>query len=1475
MTTRISPPSFHKDKSYELYRQELLAWSVISELDKEKAGIAIALSLPDSDPSMIREKVFSQISIEELKQENGLDILIAFLDRHLAKDDLSDCLQKFEDFDAFSRNGSQSINEYIAMFDDKYRKLERKKIRLPSEILAFKLLRNSKISDEEKMLVLTGMDYENRETLYEQAKRSLKKFKGDEVKTNTSIKFEPAFLAENEEALLAAGYYKRGHRRRGSNFRGSGRGSGFISSQRGSKQINPTGVDGRILTCRSCGSYRHLANTCPDRNNPKGPDGNPATCPSCGSYRHLLPKCPDSWENMAKVNIAEENVVLFTGYQKQEIQQLGTEARNCAVLDSACSSTVCGITWLNSYLDSLDDTDLNKITYKDGHRVFKFGGGTKLKSEGEYTLPIRIVGNNVTVKTDVVDSDIPLLLSRSSMKKAKVKMDLENDTAVILGKDVALNLTSSGHYCIPIDKTETVEAHEVNSVKLEELSFSEQKSALLKLHRQFAHPTRTRLAALLKDAMVWKDEYGDILDEIASRCQLCQLYARTPPKPVVSMPMAKSFNEKVAMDLKQYKGRWILHIIDMWSRYTMSMFINRKKTSCVIDALMKNWVGVFGVMGSLLTDNGGEFSSDEMREITSILNIRLCTTAGMSPFQNGLCERVHAITDMMLLKLEAENSGVDLGTLLSWANMARNSLQMWNGFSSHQLVFGRNPNLPNIMQAGLPVLEGSTSSEIFYRHLKSLYETRKAYIQSEADERIRRALRSKVRAAEQVFENGDPVFYKRDGRERWLGPGKVVFQDGKVVFVRHGGVFVRVSPNRLCKVKPGFGDESCENLDPNNQKQNAAEVATGRETVSVTTKKFPAATPEVYTSPATIISETLPTEIHNSPATQVTDTPLPVIPGVLNDQTNPDTANLNNHLEGTDSDKSNSRLRRNEQVKYKLPGTEEWLAATILGKAGKNTGKNRDWYNIQDHINGSQKSLDFGKVEWKTLDNDTNEQVQFTEDIYKTDTIEQNTAKQTELQKLLDFNTYQEVEDKGQDTISTRWVITTKNGTVKARLVARGFEEYHFIEKDSPTIGKGAMRVFLTIASSRKWRVKTTDIKSAFLQGEKLDREVYIRPPGESSTPKGFIWKLRHGLYGLKDGARKFFLSVRNELLSLGCTQSNFDPAMFMLAESGCLHGIICCHVDDFLHAGSKTFEAIMHKLCDRFLAGKMEDGDFKYIGFRIIQEVDKIILDHSGYITGLDHPRLEPGRTSQRLDELNPKEQTLYRKIVGQLNWAVQGSRPDLAFEMVDMSTKLNKATVGDLVRAIKTIGRLKEIRSIQLYPCLGGNEADDWEVFVFTDAALGNLNDGKGSVGAYIIWLKDRNGNCCPIAWQAKKIKRVVRSTIAAEGLALLEGLEAAIYYRELITNLLFLEPTNLPITAFVDNRSIMEAMQSTKLVDDMRLRIDVAALCEMQGNNSVSVKWCPGKIQLANSLTKRGASGIELLGVLQRGKMPEEFM
>ena len=188
------------------------------------------------------------------------------------------------------RNDGQAINEYIAMFDSKYRKIEKKKMTLPSEILAFKLLKKANITKEERLLVLTGMNYENKSTLYEEAKASLKKFKGDESvqKEKSSIKLEPAYPAENEEALLAAGYVKSKSNRNFDSRRGARRdwgGFGRSSSSRGAqKNFSPKSAKNK-------------------RMNPVGTDGRTLTCKCCGSFRHLVANCPDTWENQPKVNV--------------------------------------------------------------------------------------------------------------------------------------------------------------------------------------------------------------------------------------------------------------------------------------------------------------------------------------------------------------------------------------------------------------------------------------------------------------------------------------------------------------------------------------------------------------------------------------------------------------------------------------------------------------------------------------------------------------------------------------------------------------------------------------------------------------------------------------------------------------------------------------------------------------------------------------------------------------------------------------------------------------------------------------------------------------------------------------------------------------------------------------------------------------------------------------------------------------------
>ena len=74
-----------------------------------------------------------------------------------------------------------------------------------------------------------------------------------------------------------------------------------------------------------------------------------------------------------------------------------------------------------------------------------------------------------------------------------------------------------------------------------------------------------------------------------------------------------------------------------------------------------------------------------------------------------------------------------------------------------------------------------------------------------------------------------------------------------------------------------------------------------------------------------------------------------------------------------------------------------------------------------------------------------------------------------------------------------------------------------------------------------------------------------------------------------------------------------------------------------------------------------------------------------------------------------------------------------------------------------------------------------------VFSDASLGNSSDGGSTQGGYFICLQDEgNDNIVPLSWTSKKLKRVARSTLAAETLALVDAMDNGIFLASLYTEL-----------------------------------------------------------------------------------------
>ena len=128
---------------------------------------------------------------------------------------------------------------------------------------------------------------------------------------------------------------------------------------------------------------------------------------------------------------------------------------------------------------NITDAQRKKIV-KEGVRTFKFGDGNKLNSLYKVTLPCVIADIKVSIITDVVDADIPLLLGKDSMKRTGTCLNFENDGVTMFIKKISLRCTSSGHYHIPITKPLPDKNKYKHILFIKEIS-SKNKSEKLKL----------------------------------------------------------------------------------------------------------------------------------------------------------------------------------------------------------------------------------------------------------------------------------------------------------------------------------------------------------------------------------------------------------------------------------------------------------------------------------------------------------------------------------------------------------------------------------------------------------------------------------------------------------------------------------------------------------------------------------------------------------------------------------------------------------------------------------------------------------------------------------------------------------------------------------------------------------------------------------------------------------------------------------
>ena len=137
----------------------------------------------------------------------------------------------------------------------------------------------------------------------------------------------------------------------------------------------------------------------------------------------------------------------------------------------------------------------------------------------------------------------------------------------------------------------------------------------------------------------------------------------------------------------------------------------------------------------------------------------------------------------------------------------------------------------------------------------------------------------------------------------------------------------------------------------------------------------------------------------------------------------------------------------------------------------------------------------------------------------------------------------------------------------------------------------------------------------------------------------------------------------------------------------------------------------------------------------------------------------------------------------------------------------------------------------------------------------------------GGYIIFLEDKKGNCCPIEWRSNKIKRVVRSALAAESLACADVTDTGVFWSGAVSEIL--PSINVAKHSLIDSKSLFDNLQSRKSVSDRLLRLDINVIKQNIKLNNFTLSWCRTKSNLSDILTKAGVCSTPVLSTLQNGK------
>ena len=203
----------------------------------------------------------------------------------------------------------------------------------------------------------------------------------------------------------------------------------------------------------------------------------------------------------------------------------------------------------------------------------------------------------------------------------------------------------------------------------------------------------------------WPKMSADISEHIA-QCKPCQANSNKgtlPPAPLQSLPIPGGPNQRIHVDLfgplKSSEGgsKYVLVMTDALTKIVRLKAIPSKDATVVAQAILLDWIYVYGVPKIISSDQGKEFCNDLARALWSSLGITHSVTSPYHPQTNAQAE-VFNKTMAHYLKTalsESNKSSLDwelfLGPLMFSYNTAVHKSTLQSPFYTQ---FGYDPRVP-------------------------------------------------------------------------------------------------------------------------------------------------------------------------------------------------------------------------------------------------------------------------------------------------------------------------------------------------------------------------------------------------------------------------------------------------------------------------------------------------------------------------------------------------------------------------------------------------------------------------------------------------------------------------------------------------------------------------------------------------------------------------------------------------------------